>query len=394
MRLAFVTPLDNRRTGVADYSLDLLPHLARATDTEVIVFHSPADRPESISGDGLRCVPIARLPQIARKMDLIIYQMGNSPAHDFMAPFLHRYPGLVVLHDLSLHNFYARQALEVNRQGVYMRAFGFGYGLEGTSMARRYLQQPTRIGYPDYLLSEWLAARSPGTIVHSQHAATLLSECCPTARIWALPMPVPLPDSLEVSEARERLSLETDLYLIVVFGVINQSKKPVAILEALAHLRAEQIPGHVVFIGRENTSFHLTPEIERLHLRSCVTQLGFVDDLAEVHQWLAAANVGVSLRTPYWGETSASALRVLASGTPLIVNNIGAFAELPDPACVKIRPDTSDIAEVLGSTLKTLYQRAERRQAMGRTARKHIEQNHDPGQVAKRYVDIAEPILE
>ncbi len=405
MRVAVVTPLDARATGVADYSLELLPHLARALGSEVVVFTQDAERsqPECgdgapsewrlLKGDGWTCWPIAELPRLAPELDLIIYQMGNSPAHDYMAPYLHEYPGLVVLHDLSLHDFYVRQAGLAGRPAAYLRAFGFGYGLQGTRLARRYLRQPMRIGYPEYLLSEWLAARSPGVIVHSDHAASLLGERCPAARIEVVPMPMPLPDRVAPAEARAQLGLAADAYVIVVFGVLNLSKRPLAVLDALKRLRAARVPAQVVFVGRENTSFRLAPEVERRGLQADVIQLGFVEDQGAVRLWLSAADVAVGLRSLYWGETPASALRVLASGLPLVVNDVGAFAELPDSACVKISSDVPDTGEALCLVLEGLFREPSRRRAMGVAARDYVGLKHDPGQVAAHYVRFAEAIL-
>jgi glycosyltransferase involved in cell wall biosynthesis len=393
MRVAVVTPLDARTTGVADYSLDLLPHLARAAGSEVVVLTQDAEHSQPECGGGWTCRPIAELPRLVPELDLIIYQMGNSPAHDFMAPYLHAYPGLVVLHDLSLHDFYVRQATLAGRPAAYLRAFGFGYGLQGTRLARRYLRQPMQIGYPEYLLSEWLAARSPGVIVHSHHAASLLGERCPAARIWVVPMPVPLPSQVTAVKARVQLGLAADKYLIVVFGVLNLSKSPLAVLDALSLLLAADIPAQVVFIGQENSAFRLMPEVERRELQADVIQLGFVDDLAMVHLWLSAADVAIGLRTLYWGESPSSALRILASGVPLVINDIGAFAEMPDSACIKIAPGIPDVAEALYVALQNLYRQQDRRRAMGVDARDYVARKHDPGQVAACYVSAIEAIL-
>ena len=198
MRLAVVTPLDAAQTGVADYSRDLLPYLAEAAGREIAVF---ADRARSAqSGVGWHARPIDDLPSTARDFDLIVYQMGNSPAHDFMAEALWRYPGLVVLHDVSLHNFFARQPV-----GRYVRAFGYSNGLVGTGLARRYLREFAPINYPEYLVCEWLVDRSPGVIVHSRHGLELLRVRCPTARLEYVPMPIPLP--LDRSRAATRAQL-------------------------------------------------------------------------------------------------------------------------------------------------------------------------------------------
>jgi len=393
MRVALVTPLDVRSTGVADYSLDLLPHLAPAMGGDVVVFTQDAGHSQPGCGDGWICRSVMELPRLAPQLDLIVYQMGNSPAHDFMAPYLLEYPGLVVLHDLSLHDFYVRQATLAGHLAAYMRAFGFGYGVQGTRLARHYLQEPMQVSYPEYLLSEWLAVRSPGVVVHSHHAAALLTVRCPAARIWSVPMPMPLPDQVASADARAQLGLAADVYLIVVFGALNLSKNPIAVLKALKRLRAAHVPARVAFIGLENTSFRLASEVERRGLQADVIQLGFVDDLATVHLWLSAADVAVGLRSIYWGETPASALRVLAGGLPLLVNDVGAFAELPDSSCVKITPDTPDTEEALYAVLEDLFREPNRRQAMGVAARDYIGRKHGPGQVAACYVRIAEAIL-
>jgi glycosyltransferase involved in cell wall biosynthesis len=391
MRLAVVTPLDAQSTGVADYSRDLLPHLAGAARNEIQVY-SEGETADLDRTKGWLCRPIGDLAATERELDLIIYQMGNSPAHDFMAPLLFRYPGLVVLHDLSLHDFFARQ-VRTGHLAAYMRAFGFGYSVEGTALARRYLRSPLPVNYPQYLVSEWLAARSLGVIVHSRHAASMLTERCPLARLWTVPMPVPLPASIAPEEARRQLGIASDAYVIVVFGMLNLSKHPVEILAALHRLRVEGVPAQAVFIGRENSTFRLAPEVDRRGLAGDVTHLGFADP-ATARLWMFAADVAVGLRRLYFGETSASTLRVLATGTPMIVSDVGAFAELPDSACVKLSFNAFDVEQALYAALAQLYRDPVRRQAMGQAARDYVAGEHDPDSVASRYVQVVEAIVE
>ena len=49
--------------------------------------------------------------------DLVVYQLGNARCHDYMWPYLVRYPGLVVLHDAALHHARARALLARGRHG-------------------------------------------------------------------------------------------------------------------------------------------------------------------------------------------------------------------------------------------------------------------------------------
>jgi len=381
-----VTPLDPRATGVADYSLDLLPHLARAARAKIHVYSDTV----CPSGEGWTWHAADELGADAAGHDLIIYQMGNSPAHDFMAPYLFRYPGLVVLHDPYLHDFYVRRA-RAGHTSVYVRALGFGYGVEGTALARRYLRNPLPVEYPHYLASEWLAARSLGVIVHSQHAADLLGSRCPSARIWAVPHLVHLPPHVMRETARRQLSIAQQDYVIVVFGRIAQSKCPVEILEALHRLRADGIPARVVFIGEENSEFRLAPDIERLGLDHSVTHLGFVSWAVAEH-WMFAADVAVGLRQRYFGETSGAALRILATGIPMIVTQVGAFAELPDQVCLKLPFCDPQLEALLAAALKKLYLDPERRQAMGKAAREYVASECDPDRIAALYMRVVEAI--
>ena len=389
MRLAVVTPLDSRTTGVADYSLDLLPHLAAANRAPLDVF---SDGIEDRSGPGWVARPIGELRDRADQFDLIIYQMGNSPAHDFMADLLFAHPGLVVLHDVSLHYFFARQA-RARHLSRYQRAMGYGYGVTGADLGRRFLREFIPVDYPDYLVSEWLIDRSPGVIVHSDHAWQMLSARCPTAHLCHIPMPIPLPPLLSSLEARERLGLAVDTYLLGVFGVLNHSKNPAAILDAVQHLIADEVPVKIVFIGQENDTFHLAAEVQQRGLDEHVISLGFVEDPAVVNLWMAAVDVAIGLRSLYWGETPSSTLRLMAAGLPVIVNEIGAFAELPAAACVKLAPDDADSAASLTQALKHLFAHPEQRLAMSYAARDYVMRFHDPADIAQRYLSAVESIL-
>ena len=143
-----------------------------------------------------------------------------------------------------------------------------------------------------------------------------------------------------------------DVFLVGVFGVLNDSKQPRAILAAMRRLIEAGVPLKAIFIGRENDTFHLADEAPRWGLSEHIISLGFVEELARVNEWLAACDVAINLRSPYWGETSASTLRILAAGTPVIVSNVGSFAELPAAACVKLSAGEADLPDALALALQ------------------------------------------
>ena len=88
MRVAWFSPLPPVRSGIAAYSAELLPTL-RAD-------HAIDAYQESNAHD---FVWRARRDPY----DLVVYQLGNAPCHDYMWAYLAAFPGLVVLHDARLH---------------------------------------------------------------------------------------------------------------------------------------------------------------------------------------------------------------------------------------------------------------------------------------------------
>jgi glycosyltransferase involved in cell wall biosynthesis len=106
------------------------------------------------------------------------------------------------------------------------------------------------------------------------------------------------------------------------------------------------------------------------------------------HQWLAAADVGVQLRTLSRGETSAAVLDCMNYGLSTIVNANGSMAELAQDA-VWLLPDEFDDKQLI-EALTTLRSDKQRRAALGQRARQVIAERHDPRCCASQYAEAIE----
>src|SRR3954470_11457440 len=93
VRIAWFSPLPPIRSGIATYSAAIVPRLS---GTHAIDCFSEENARDFVWQ--ARCDPY----------DLVVYQLGNAPGHDFMWGYLAAYPGLVVLHDARLHHARAR----------------------------------------------------------------------------------------------------------------------------------------------------------------------------------------------------------------------------------------------------------------------------------------------
>ncbi len=128
-RIAWFTPLPPVRSGIAQYSRELLPSLAAVHQIDLFV----DGRPEDVSAPDAGMRVFSALDFVWRERerpyDLIVYQLGNAPCHDYMWAYLVSYPGLVVLHDGQLHHARGRMLLQQwqPRQDDYRREFWFNH---------------------------------------------------------------------------------------------------------------------------------------------------------------------------------------------------------------------------------------------------------------------------
>jgi glycosyltransferase involved in cell wall biosynthesis len=104
---------------------------------------------------------------------------------------------------------------------------------------------------------------------------------------------------------------------------------------------------------------------------------------------MAACDVCVNLRSPTMGETSGSVIRQLSLGKPVVVSDVGWFAELPDEVALKVPVDAQE-TETLFAALELVARDASVREAMSAAARELARREHDLGRAADLYVAALE----
>jgi hypothetical protein len=84
------------------------------------------------------------------------------------------------------------------------------------------------------------------------------------------------------------------------------------------------------------------------------------------------------------GETSGSAIRTLSLGRPLVVSDLGWFAELPDEVAVRIPVGEGEV-DALDAALDALADDPAGREAMSAAARSYAAREHGLERVAGLY---------
>lgn len=192
-RLAYVSPLPPDRSGIADYSADLLPALAAVAEVSV---YPEGETPPAVdlgSIAGLR--PLSSLADdvAAGRVDRVIYQLGNSAAsHARTFAQLLRLPGVVVLHEYLLHHLVRELTAAQGDRGPYLEELRYCAGGTG-ECAARYLIERGREPEPwSFPLFERVVDASEAVLVHSEFARRRILQSRPLARVAVVPMPCSL----------------------------------------------------------------------------------------------------------------------------------------------------------------------------------------------------------
>lgn len=383
MLLAYFSPLNPAPSGISDYSEELLPHLARYAEIELIVDgHAPAH-------PTLAHFPRRTLSEFrarAANYDAILYHMGNSPAHAAIYETLLRYPGVVVLHDVVLHHLRAWLTLERGNRAEYLTAMREAYGAAGERAARGEIAGRALADRFEFPLNEKVVRAARALIVHSEYAAMQVQPLAPDTPVAVIPMGIALPKIMAREPARAALHLSPGEFLIAMFGDVQPNKRVLPALSAFAEFHAQFPNSRLHLIGRPSPLFDVRSAAEMLGIADAVTLPGYVRR-EDYDLYIAAADLCLNLRYPTAGESSASLLRLFAAEKAVIVTDTGAFSDLPEAVCVKLRADAFEVKN-LREAFRFFAESPRRGVVMGKLARAFVEQGHTLERAASAYADF------
>ena len=357
MTVGFFSPLPPARTGVADYSAQLLRALAALGSVEVN----------------------------ASESDVALYHLGNNALHREIYSRALARPGVAVLHDAVLQHFF----LGAGSEQEYVAEFVYNYGPWSEDLARDLWRRRSRSAadpeYFRYPMIKRVVETSRAMIVHNPRAAELVEEHVRGATIHEIPLLFELPDLPQPSEVirwRAALGIRPHTFLVGVFGHLRESKRLMALLRA--YQRARHSAGMVLLVAGDFVSSDLARSAEPLLRNDAgILRMGYLD---ERDFWLAASAVDacVNLRYPMAGETSMIAIRLMGLGKPVLVSAGQETSRFPESACVRV--DTGEAEEaMLVEYLVWLARHPDDAQAIGQRAAAHIRQHHAPARVARLY---------
>jgi glycosyltransferase involved in cell wall biosynthesis len=329
-RLAWFSPMPPSRTGVAPYSAEVVAALRG--DHQIDVY------PEPRAHDFL-------WTHLRQPYDLIVYQLGNSILHEYIWPYLFRYPGLVVLHDGRLHHARAAALLRRARHDDYRTEFAASEEAVSADAAELGI-----VGLDNYLYYNWpmralVIDASRATAVHAPIFAKELRDRHPAAVIETIRLSQgEVISENRVRDARARIraryGIPDNVVLFGVFGGLTPEKRVPQVLRALAATLLYAANVRLILAGAAPAHYDVAADVRAQGLENEVSITGYLDEDDDFTDHLAACDVSVNLRWPTAREVSGPWLRALAAGRPTIAIDLAHMADVPalDPRTWTVAP--------------------------------------------------------
>jgi glycosyltransferase involved in cell wall biosynthesis len=303
VKVGFHSPLPPAKTGVADYSAELLRALRGYGEIEVG----------------------------SRRAGVQLYHIANNVLHWDIYRRAIDQPGVVVLHDALLQHLFMGVLSELN----YTEELAYNYGDWSRGLAAELwagrASSGMRQAYYRYPMLKRLAERSLAVIVHNPAAARIVREHAPQTPVIEIPHlfapPAPVSPG-GAARARPRH------FVFAIFGYLRESKRVMTVLRAFERVRAKS-PSTGLSLAGEFFSSDLARAVEPWLKEPGIYRQGHMSD-AEFWRAAAACDVCINLRYPTAGETSGITIRLMGIGKPVIVSSGEETSRYPEAACLRV----------------------------------------------------------
>ena len=246
-RIAMWTPVPPQRTGIADYSAELLKPLSKRAAVEVFIDDGVSPDLDLLDDCLVHHHSAFERRQKREPFDMIIHQMGASFFHLYIEEAITKYGGVVVLHDLTwgfVRHAVASLSGDLKAFEHELRDLEGPQALSDFNSAKTMPQPELTRALQDLFNSHFMLGpivdSTLAQIVHMPEAARDLGDRYPKARPLTVPMGVEDPrQSLSQggwNGARARLGLQDNDFMVGTFGIVDPVKRIDKLIEAIAWL--------------------------------------------------------------------------------------------------------------------------------------------------------------
>ncbi|MGW5715597.1 glycosyltransferase [Amycolatopsis sp. NPDC003865] len=396
MRLRMWTPLPPERSGIADYSFELLETMAGIADVSAVGRYP---------GEARSPVPLLGPDDVDDSEDAVdIYQMGNNTEfHEWIYHRALAVPGLVVLHDPSLLDF----------------SLSYHGGIESTAFKDElaYAHGPIWgdpadpalvLGWPavdvdgvkhldrqTMSLERRIVSAGRGVLVHDPFRARHLRERYPEVPVFTVSSAAPVIDDDHKRPAvRAKLGWSEDDVVFGIFGGFTAIKRIRVAVLAFAQVRRRWPQAKLLIVG------HAREKDIEADVHRAIAELGVGDAvriipspaIEEFQDLIVATDALIGLRWPTAGETSAVMMRSYGLGRLFVTSDLPQHRHYDREFCRLVSIDPQREAVELVAHLEGIVSWPEEAREAGRKAREWVRQHASWPVVAAAYRDAAEAV--
>lgn len=375
MKIAFFTPLTPLKSGVADFSEELLLGMKQYTDLDIDIFigdYKPSNK-EIISNFTIKKFKEFEDENVRSEYDEVIYQIGNNEqCHEEIYNMALKYPGIIELHDIALHHFIAATTLARGNVDEYKRIMRYCHGVGGEKVVDRFLNQeilpPWETDALTFTVNKEIVDAAKAIIVHSDFAKQIIKGIRPDVPVQLIYLHTP--DIYEDYEeqkksSREELNIGQDEFIISSFGFATKTKRIKEIMQALAQVKKQGYIFKYYIAGQADENLQLDRVIKELGLENEVIITGFLE-LGHMKKLMLASDVCMALRYPSQGESSGVLHRMFGMGKVIMVTNVTNFSEYPDDVVIKIEVEKE--VDNISKNIIQLINKPEKRDSLKKEA--------------------------
>jgi hypothetical protein len=324
------------RTDIANYSARLAAHLQKFAE---VTFCYPDDAPRENRWPAKK---ISQLhPSEVNQADLCVYNLGNDAEfHCQIFQWACLHPGLVVLHERAIHEFFlgylGYRNGKLNESSVcrYLETMAYWYGEPGLLTAIDVCngKKTATECSEDYPLYEIALSNALAVLTHNSLISPEISEIFPLLPVLYLPLPYSIPS--HAPPQRKGLS---NTFRLIVFGYLGANRRLVEFIQAWSKSPwRERFTLDIAGTMFEQERFDAAVSDSGLGSRIFIH--GFVSE-EKLDRLLRQADLAINLRFPTMGEASGSQLRIWANRLASVVTNVGWYGQLPDETVIKVSND-------------------------------------------------------
>ena len=389
-QVVMFSPLPPCKTGIADYTSEIGMTLEEKIEvTYVISDDQPPSEHNVKNGEVLRYSDFkgkSELQDIPR-----IYHMGNNTYHEYILSELLESPGIIVLHDFSLHHLFVELTLGRGDIESYKKLMAHNHGDYGKYLAKARIEGEFNELMQFLLpLNKTVIDAASALIVHSHEAFYRAKKVMDPSKIYKIDFPYRQPPKNfltgSIQDARVRLGIDENALIFASFGFVTPPKQIEFVIKALSKIKHELPNFKYLIVGEVSDAVPIKNILSEYDLEDNVEVMGYVDFEA-LHLYMEASDIVVSLRYPSAGETSAVLYRAMGVGKCCLVFDYSSYSDLPDDTLIKIKLDTFDVMK-LAEKLKYYAYHMGEVLMIAEKAKQYIFEKHSVNICVEQYIDI------